>query len=232
MTEKRAIVRDRRFRLKDLGDTPESRAEAAAILQSVWDRSWQEGGKKRWSDRPAPRELEEASASGWLPKTGRVVDLGCGTAEIAAWFAARGYQVTATDIAQAALDRAAKRYGDLPAIDYVAANLCTETLPGRQFDILVDRGCLHQLPDYLIPDYIRNVAAMAAPGAKFLLFTKAFRDGRPYADAGETGVRRRWIRAVFAGVFQLERAEPTYLAPDNPQDPLPGMVFWMARPKA
>lgn len=223
---------EQRLRLKDLGDTPESRAEAAAILQDAWDRSWQVGAKKRWSDRPAPRELGEAIKSGWLPKTGRVVDLGCGTAEIAAWFAARGYQVTATDIAQAALDQAAKRHGDLPAIDYIAANLCTETLPGRQFDILVDRGCLHQLPEYLIPDYIQNIAAMAAPGAKMLLFTKAFRDGRPFADPKEMDVRTKWIRTRFQHTFNLERAEPTYLAPGNPDDPLPGMTFWMTRLQA
>lgn len=209
---------------------PADKAEAARLLQAQWDAKWNSPGQARWADRPAPAEVVEAVASGWFPESGRILDLGCGTAEIAAWFAERGYQATAVDIAQAALDKAAAKHGRLSSsIEFIAADLCTQTLPGRAFDILIDRGCLHQIPRHLVADYVRNISAIAAPGAKMLLFMKAFRDGRPFGDAEETKLRTDWTRRTFAGEFDLERARPTYLHPENPTDRLPGIAFWLSR---
>ena len=112
-------------------------------------------------------------------------------------------------------------------MEFFARDLCTETVPGPGFDILIDRGCLHQLPPSLIGDYVRNLAAMAVPGAKLMLFAKAFRAGNPFGHAGETERKINWTRRTFAGHFELERAAPTYLNPQNEQDLLPGMVFWL-----
>jgi hypothetical protein len=44
------------------------------------------------------------------------------------------------------LDRAAARHGHLSAPIEYAIDLCTRTLPNRTFEILIDRGCLHQIP--------------------------------------------------------------------------------------
>ena len=207
-----------------------SKDEAARHLQFEWEEKWTASPKSRWLNRPPPAEVVEAVASGWLPSEGRIIDLGCGTAEIAAWFAERGYQATGADIAQAAVDRAARKHAHLlDAIDFVAVDLCTQTIPGRTFDILIDRGCLHQLPPSLVADYIRNVASIAAPGARMMLFAKAFRGGNEFGDAEETERCTDWVRRVFAGHFELERALPTYLDPDDPKDPLPGMAFWLTR---
>lgn len=159
-----------------------------------------------------------------------MLDLGCGKAEIAAWFAERGYQATGVDIAQAAVDRAAAKHAHLStSIEFIAIDLCTRTLPDRTFDILIDRGCLHQIPQNLRPDYVRNIWSVAAQGAKLLVFMKAFRDGRSFGEAEETKLGADWARRTFAGHFDLERALPTFLNPGNPEDPLPGMAFWLSR---
>jgi SAM-dependent methyltransferase len=209
---------------------PSDKAEAARLLQTQWDRKWGSSTQARWADRPTPVEVIEAVATGWFPTNGRMLDLGCGTAEIAAWFADRGYQATGVDIARAALDRAAARHGHLSTpIEFIAIDLCTGTLPNRTFEILIDRGCLHQIPENLVADYVRNISSVAAPGAKMLLFMKAFREERSFGDAEETELRTDWARRTFAGHFELERALPTYLNRDNPDDPLPGMAFWLSR---
>jgi SAM-dependent methyltransferase len=169
----------------------------------------------------------EAVATGWLPDHGRMLDLGCGRAEIAAWFAERGYQATAIDIAQGALDQAAAKHAGV-FIEYIAMNLCTQTLPGRTFDFLIDRGCLHQLPPNLVTDYVRNLSAMAAPRAKMLLFMKAFRGRREFGDPVELSARNATISQIFDGYFEVERAEPTYLRPDDSADPLPGIAYWLS----
>ena len=210
--------------------SPSEKREAARVIKEEWDWKWSTDFQGRWADRPTPPEVAEAVASGWLPATGRMVDLGCGTAEIAAWFAERGYRATAIDIAQAAVDRAAEKHAALAdAMEFVALDLSMQSLPGRTFDILIDRGCLHQIPQPLIGDYVRNIASMAAPGAKMILFMKAFRDGRPFGDNEESRLRAAGIRRAFAGQFELERASPAYLNPDNPEAPLPGMAFWLTR---
>jgi SAM-dependent methyltransferase len=210
--------------------SPSEKREAARIIQEEWEWKWRTGFHGRWADRPAPPEVAKAVASGWLPPTGRMVDLGCGTAEIAAWFAERGYHATAIDIAQAAVDRAAEKHAVLAArMDFIALDLSTQSLPGRTFDILIDRGCLHQIPLPLCADYARNVAAMAAPGAKMILFMKAFRDGRPFGDADEAKLRTIWAKRILGAYFELERAEPANLNPDSDENPLPGMAFWLTR---
>ncbi|MCL6729994.1 class I SAM-dependent methyltransferase [Sphingomonas hankyongi] len=211
-------------------DWPSDKEEAAQLLKARWDYRWISASDARWADRPTPTEVIDAVASGWLPKSGRMLDLGCGTAEIAAWFAERGYEATGVDIAQGALDQAAKRHADLSRpIEFIAADLCTQTLPGRTFDILIDRGCLHQIPENLVADYVRNIASLAAPDARMMLFMKAFREG-PVSDLlEEMELRTDWVRRIFAGHFALERALPTFLNPDNPKFPLPGMAFWLSR---
>ncbi len=209
---------------------PSDKRDAVRRLRAEWDRKWSLSADARWADRPTPIEVIEAVATGWLPKTGRMIDLGCGTAEIAAWFAEHGYRATGVDIAQAAIDRATAKHGHLaPAVEFIAVDLCSQALPGRTFEILIDRGCLHQIPERLVADYVRNVAAIAAPGAKMMVFMKAFREGRSFGDAEEIEQRTAWTRRTFAGHFDVERAQPTYLNPGNRNDPLPGLAFWLSR---
>jgi SAM-dependent methyltransferase len=206
----------------------DDKGDASHLLRAEWDQKWTSSSPGRWAGRPVPAEVIEAVASGWLPGSGRVIDLGCGTAEIAAWFAERGYQATAVDIARAALDRAAARHRGLP-IEFIALDLCTGTLPDRSFDILIDRGCLHQIPREMVPDYVRNIASFAAPSARMILFAKAFRRGRPFGDSEELGRHSDLIRRIFAGRFELERSRAAYLNPGNPADPLPGIAYWLTR---
>lgn len=205
------------------------KSEAAQVLQAEWAEKWGSTFQARWIDRPPPVEVINAVEDGWLPKTGRMIDLGCGTAEIAAWFAERGYQATGVDIAQAAVDRAAAKHSNLKgSLELFAADLCAQTLPAQAYDILVDRGCLHQIPPNLVPDYVRTIASAAVPGAKLMLFMKAFRSrGIEFGNAEVIERMTDRIRRTFAGEFDLERAVPTYLNPDNPEDPQPGMAFWL-----
>ena len=73
---------------------------------------------------------------------------------------------------------------------------------------------------------------MAAPGAKLILFMKAFREGRAFA--GEEEMRRHvaWVKTAFAGRFDLEGHAATYLNAGGKRDdanPLPGIVFRLTK---
>ncbi len=170
-------------------------------------------------------------ASGWLPPSGRVLDIGCGLGEISSWFAGRGYSVLGVDIAPSATERARALHADMRSPpQFLALDLCASPPPGGPFDILVDRGCLHALPGNLVEDFARNVAAAAAPHARMLLFLRAYRGGEPFGDEAATRERVEWVAETLRGHFVIERYAPTSLAPPGDPDPenrLPGIAFWL-----
>ncbi|MFM7735203.1 MAG: class I SAM-dependent methyltransferase [Alphaproteobacteria bacterium] len=50
-----------------------------------------------------PGQLEDAVTSGWIEPGSRAIDIGAGRGQVAAWLAARGFPVVATDISEEAV---------------------------------------------------------------------------------------------------------------------------------
>lgn len=71
-------------------------------VQAVWDERYADRGQL-WSGEPNGALVAEVAS---LP-AGRVLDVGSGEGADALWLAERGWQVTALDVSQVALDRAA-----------------------------------------------------------------------------------------------------------------------------
>jgi hypothetical protein len=63
---------------------------------------------------------------------------------------------------------------------------------GRSFDLLLDLGCFHSLPEERRDDYAAGVSTQAAPGATFMLF-------------GFLGARRRFIGPAGLGEDEVAR---------------------------
>lgn len=84
-----------------------------------------------WSNDPNPVLLEHATAL----TPGRALDLGCGEGADARWLAGRGWQVTAIDISQVAIDRA-RALGDEPAITWQQGDAVVTAPPARSFDLV------------------------------------------------------------------------------------------------
>jgi len=198
-----------------------------------WEAKWaSKDFRPRWGDRGVAPEVEQAVADGWLPSSGHVLDIGCGLGEIAAWFARRGYPTLGFDISESAVQRAREAQAPLPPqLEFMALDACRGPIPDRQYRILIDRGCLHTIPPHLVHDYVRTIRSVSAPDARMLLFMRAFRGGRPYANSAETRMAARQIAAAFMRSFALVRYAPTYMdrhAGGQSQDALPGLVFWLA----
>src|ERR1700751_4307286 len=100
-------------------------------------QAWEEhyGERERvWSGRVNVRLAELVDAM----TPGRALDLGCGEGADAMWLAERGWHVTAVDISQTALDRAAADAAarDVPgSIDFRRHDL-TESFPEGVFDMV------------------------------------------------------------------------------------------------
>ncbi|BBY28994.1 class I SAM-dependent methyltransferase [Mycolicibacterium sediminis] len=70
-------------------------------------------------------------------RPGRALDVGCGEGGDAVWLAHRGWSVTALDVSRVALDRAARRAGEMASrIDFVHAGLLDADLDPGSFDLV------------------------------------------------------------------------------------------------
>jgi len=135
--------------------------------RGYWEQRYSSPGLQ-WSGRPNPVLVDEVRDLA----PGRVLDVGSGEGGDAIWLAARGWQVTAIDIAQAALDKAAARAAE--ADEAAAARITWEQhdladwapTPGS-FD-LVSSQFMH-LADPLRAALFRSLAAAVAPGGTLLV---------------------------------------------------------------
>lgn len=145
---------------------------AAAVAErrgSLFERpAWEErySGDKVWSGRVNVQLAAEAAD---LPP-GRALDVGCGEGGDALWLAERGWQVTASDFAQAALARVTEHAADAGVGDRVETRLLdvrTFEPDGETWD-LVTAHFVH-LPDGGMVDVVRRLASAVAPGGTLLV---------------------------------------------------------------
>lgn len=202
-----------------------------------WEARWaSDYFSPKWANRGVSPEIIDAVKDGWLPPPGPVLDIGCGLGEVAAWFGAQGYEALGIDIAPSAIFRAREMHAPLPFnLEFMALDACRGPLPNRQFRIFIDRGCFHTIQPAMRASYTRALAAVAAPGARMLLFVRAFRHGKPFGDRAETEMHVEIVRNAYAGKFEVARHAPTYMDSQRgaqASSALPGLVFWLVAPES
>jgi SAM-dependent methyltransferase len=136
------------------------------------------------------------------PVPGRALDIGCGTGRDAVYLAGKGWTVTGVDSVERALDAARRRAtANGVEVDWVLSDITRlQTLGiGDGYELLVDRGCLHGLADDERLRYAAGAAALAAPGARMLVF--AFQPRR--LGLGPRGITREAFDQLFGAKWQL-----------------------------
>lgn len=88
----------------------------------------------------------------------RVLDLGCGYGKNARRLAGAGYRVAGADISASAVVRARRLVG--PEVELVAADATGLPWPDASFDVALDIGCLHCMPDGDRPAAVRELARL------------------------------------------------------------------------
>ena len=137
---------------------------------------------------------------------GRVIDLGCGTGDLAIWLAEQGRTVTGVDFLAAPLEQArAKAAARGLAVNFLHMDaLAVGSIPER-FDAAVDCGLFHTFDDAGRAAYVAAVARLLEPGAR--LFVLCMADGEPGAH-GPRRVSTAEIRAAFRAGWEVESIEP------------------------
>jgi SAM-dependent methyltransferase len=146
-----------------------------------------------WNGHPLGqtlRDLIEGTAETPPLATGSAVDLGCGTGDSSIYLARRGWKVIGVDFVPKALDKArAKAAAANVSVDFIRADVThlSQAGIGADFQLIVDNGCLHNMSDGDRDAYVREVGAVAAPGARLLIvaFPPGGRFGVRGIDHGE-----------------------------------------------
>jgi ubiquinone/menaquinone biosynthesis C-methylase UbiE len=106
-------------------------------------------GKSDWSTPEQIQEdikiLEKVLQAEYIPKSGKLLVLGCGAGEIALWLAEKGYEIYGVDIAPTAITWAQKKAKEhnIKADFRVGDVLDLQDYPDDFFDVILDGHCFH-----------------------------------------------------------------------------------------
>ncbi len=188
--------------------------EGSEASAAFWDRRYRES-ERVWPQKPNALLVEFAAE---LPP-GRALDVGAGEGRNAIWLAGSGWRVTALDVSEVGLGRAAQRAAEEGVeLDCVVADW-REYVPARPVDLAVV-SFMHPHPHERATMFERIRSALVPGGHLFTVGVDVSEDGRrgpPDADRLYTPER---LRQALAG-FDLLRCEPVAYEGEGRDGPRP-----------
>lgn len=161
-------------------------------------------GQPRWEiGRPQKAFIKVADQI-----LGSILDSGCGTGEIALYFASRGHKVTGIDFLAQPISMAKQKaeVRKLAATFLVMDALAMKDLP-EVFDNVIDSGLFHVFSDDDRRRYVEGIATVLKPDGR--LFFLCFSDKEP-GEQGPRRVSRKEIEDTFAKGWVVESIEPSH----------------------
>ena len=118
------------------------------------------------------------------PPTGPILDVGCGSGDLAIYLAQLGHRVTGIDFVQAAIDCAREKANRLPPVvarllDFQVAEALKPSLLQKQFGAVVDSGFYHLFEPEECDPFIDDLARVLPPGGRYYLHAFAIDFGVP-----------------------------------------------------
>ncbi|MEU2005299.1 class I SAM-dependent methyltransferase [Rhodococcus sp. NPDC019627] len=154
--------------------------EVTSVLSEAaeWDARYNERDQV-WSGEPNGALVAELTGA----PPGRALDVGCGEGADALWLARQGWAVTALDVSQVALDRAAAHAADQNTdVTWVCSGLLDADLPADGFDLVsAQYPALRSTADHAA---VRALVSAVAPGGILLVVHHDMRDGHAAREHG------------------------------------------------
>src|SRR5918911_2254830 len=150
----------------------------------------------------------------------KFLDLGTGPATQAVWLAKRGFNVTGSDLSEAAIKRARTVYGNEKNVNFVVDDILSSKLRENEFDYIFDRGCFHVLLPTDRQRYITKIKQILKDNG--ILFLKCFSDKEPRQE-GPYKFSQGEIRGLFSKYFWIDNIKETVY--QGTLDPFPKALF-------
>ncbi|HYJ79681.1 MAG TPA: class I SAM-dependent methyltransferase [Longimicrobiaceae bacterium] len=134
-----------------------------------------------------------------FPPASPVLDVGCGSGDLAVALARRGLSVLGIDVVATAVEQARAKAAELPPeevrlLEFQVADALRPTRLGRRFGAVVDSGFLHVIEPEQRDRFVDELAAVLHPGGRYYLLAFAVEfpvPNTPYR-VGEDEVRARF----------------------------------------
>ena len=90
----------------------------------------------------------------------KTLELGCGTGDNAIWLSQKGFEVSAFDLSEIAIDKAKLKAGEIGVtVNFFVADFVKDNIKGAPFEFVFDRGVFHSFDEENEQDqFARNVA--------------------------------------------------------------------------
>jgi len=156
-----------------------------------------------------------------------VLDLGTGCGTQAIELARHGLHVVGTDVSEVAIAEAVRRAKEAGVnIRFLQDDILATRLTGP-FDIIIDRGCMHVLPEDKREQYLAEVTRLLRPGGHLLL--KCFSHKVP-----GTGLPYRLAPQQLMDLFRrssFDLCDIRFAIYQGTMDPPPQALFCILRRK-
>lgn len=141
--------------------------------EEFWDERYRES-ERIWSGKPNPQLVDRVAPM----RPGRALDVGCGEGADAIWLAEHGWDVTAIDVSQVALDKAAA-HAEQAGVTITWRRVDLDGWAGEPgaFDLVSAQFMYLDRP--ALPELYRALGASVAPGGTLLLVGHHPIDPRP-----------------------------------------------------
>ncbi|HZY93376.1 MAG TPA: class I SAM-dependent methyltransferase [Candidatus Bathyarchaeia archaeon] len=144
-------------------------------------------------------------------KSGRVLDVGCGTGENALYLAGTGFSVVGVDLSNRAITAAKPKAAERKLrVDFRAGNVLSLDFKDNVFDNVIDSGLFHTFPDNDRSSYAREIARVLVTGGRY--FMLCFSEKEPTDWGGPRRVTREEIETTFSPLFNINYIRDTLFA--------------------
>ncbi len=102
-----------------------------------------------------------------IPKNGKILEVGCGSAQATIAFAKKDFDITALDISESLIALAKRKTAGFPKVKYLLSSFEEAKLPENYFDLLISATAFH----WVMPrEGHLKAARVLKPGASLALF--------------------------------------------------------------
>jgi ubiquinone/menaquinone biosynthesis C-methylase UbiE len=137
---------------------------------------------------------------------GRVIDIGCGTGDLALWLAERGCTVTGVDFLEKPLEWARQKAAERGlSVNFLQMDAVAVGEIPERFDAVTDCGLFHTFDDAGRNAYVGALRRLLEPGSR--VFLLCFADSEP-GTHGPRRISERELREAFAAGWEVETIEP------------------------